>query len=103
MIGLKSRGMQPTMEPNRSGSVQSTDGQGSHCPDGTSVEDTAMVPSNATNASCNTTSDQSPSHNAEQRSGGPCPSTSHVVSQGEIPRLIAFIGCYFTHAQVMEI
>ena len=64
------------MEPGRLGSVQSTDGQGSHCPGGTSVEDTAMISSNTTNASCNTTSDQSPSDNAEQRSGGPCPSTS---------------------------
>ena len=60
----------PAVEPDRSGSVQSTDGQGSHCLGGTSLEDTAMVPPTTADASCNTTSDQSPSDNAEQRSGG---------------------------------
>ena len=69
----------PAVEPDRSGSVQSTDGQGSHCPGGTSLEDTAMLPPTTANASCNTTSDQSPSDIAEQRSGGPRPSTSRVA------------------------
>ena len=69
----------PAVEPDRSGSVQSTDGQGSHCLGGTSLEDTAMVPLTTADASCNTMSDQSPSDNAEQRSRGPRPSTSRVA------------------------
>ena len=69
----------PAVEPDRSGSVQNTDGQGSHCLGGTSLEDTAMVPPTTADASCNTMSDQSPSDNAEQRSGGPRPSTSRVA------------------------
>ena len=34
---------QPTLESDRSGTVQSTNGQGSHCSGGTSLEDTPMV------------------------------------------------------------
>ena len=49
-----SRVCQPTLESDRSGTAQSTNGQGSHCSGGTSLEDTTMVTPN-----CNTTSDQS--------------------------------------------
>ena len=70
---------QPIMESDRSGSVQSTVGPGPHCPGGTSLEDTAMVPPSTADANCSTTSDQSRSADAEQRSRGSRPSTSHVA------------------------
>ena len=50
---------QPTLESDRSGTVQSPNGQGTYCSGGTSLEDTTMVPPTIANANCNTTSDQS--------------------------------------------
>ena len=92
---------QPTLESDRSGTVQSTNGQGWHCSGGTGLEDTTMVSPTIANANCNTTSDQSRSDNTEQRSGYLVPQLAawHI---GEIPRPRAFGGSYLTCARVLE-
>ena len=70
---------QPTLEPGRSSSVQSTERSDPHCSVGPSLEDTAMVSSATADVNCNTMSDHSCLGNAIQRSGGSRPSTSRVA------------------------
>ena len=68
---------QTPFEPDWSSSVQGVDRSDLHCTSGTSLEDTAMVPT--TSANCDAMSYNPQPGNDKQRSGGSNPSTSHVA------------------------
>ena len=70
---------QPTLESDRSGSIQSTDGPCPHYSGSTNLEDATLVPPVTANVNCSSTSDHSRSDNVEQRPGGPRPSASRMA------------------------
>ena len=70
---------QPPLKPDWSSFVQGANTSDSHCASGTSLEDTAMIPTTSADANCNAMSYNPQSGNDEQRSGGFCPLTSHVA------------------------
>ena len=70
---------QPTLEYDREGSVTGQNPTGMHCASGTSLEDTAMVPSAATHAGSSTTSDSTQSDSTEQGPNESNPTTSRVA------------------------
>jgi hypothetical protein len=72
---------QPTLEYDREGSVTGQNPTGMHCVSGTSLEDTAIVPSTATCAGSSTTSDNTQSDSTEQ---GPNESNPTTIAMWHI-------------------